>query len=392
MSTTRRKGVVMRVLSTMMSAILAFGSFPGLSSIMGITTTAMAADSMLVVTDVTVSAPEFNPANLPEKNTDATVQYWYGGNAFYALKNFNDGFAENAEKFTVTGWTIKDTSNVSHTATVAYGTEDDGRPYVEVTGTTSANAVRKYRIHQRESLTDDVWELIDTDARWDDDYLHTPWTSNTTGTTGADSILSYPDNVKSYLSDAEIAAVKQTPIDTINTTVNTYGQPITLGQVISSVESAHFFAPSVVDSIYNKTAMQNIVNATRSDKITTTGANYRNNTTARYVRFSDWGSTYCSWDSTNQRTLGGEVAHAIVSSGANNLSNGFFATASDANIAPAFLLDIASVKMAKKAQEGSTITASSTIPQYSVNATDLGDNVKFLVPKRVFSSVIHNGH
>ena len=103
MSTTRRKGVVMRVLSTMMSAILAFGSFPGLSSIMGITTTAMAADSMLVVTDVTVSAPEFNPANLPEKNTDATVQYWYVGNAFYALKNFNDGFAENAEKFTVTG-------------------------------------------------------------------------------------------------------------------------------------------------------------------------------------------------------------------------------------------------------------------------------------------------
>ena len=131
----------------------------------------------------TVSAPSYNSANMPTMDTTGTVGYWYAGNKFLALNQFNNGAdSTQASKSITVGSTattngvmpIYDASNSNARVveTTSFNSERSDNLALK-TNYSSITDAQTFVQAQTDSFFEDgsVWELMDSDAVWDDDYL-----------------------------------------------------------------------------------------------------------------------------------------------------------------------------------------------------------------------------
>ena len=333
----------------------------------------------------TVSAPSFNTANIPNMDTTGKVAYWYAGNEFRALNQLNGGVKQSGSG---TNGHITPYSD-TYGERMKYATDSDGKTYIYgYLGNGISNSDTKYFYQsQSDSFFNNTWELMDTDAVWDDDYLYSQfstsaYTKNTAQTSAfnvgiLDTVEGWYgsgfDGSGSYFSDAEKGAVKSAHIQTDGHTSasasSTTGTTNTTGS--DSLDDAHLFAPSVDELFYNPVQTA-LTHTNRNSKDTASGAGL-----SQYARSYLWLRSFWGVSSSN----GNRYGFGVHSTGAVDYSGVPYQFA----VAPAFYLDLEKVVMAHSATSAAS-AAKSGFVAYDANKIDSTNGIKFLVQDSNFAS------
>ena len=357
--------------------------------------TAYAAGINLDGSEAAVDAPAWNIANIPTKDYTGNVKYWYAGNAFYALNQLSDAnealangnlpWATGTRSDSDTNW---NGWNYADWQGSLAGSYDPAKKYVKKPDTTisigksdySQNYITSsdyetgyYSWYQNPALNAHTWELMDTDAIWDDEYLYDQYqdmtgTYYTTSNYSAEILTDVNGwyTSKSWFSDAEKNAVKAANI-TSNASGSTYDNK---SGGTYSVSNAHLFAPSIDEIFYNSTARTNIINNIHSDYSDNKG----NNTgsadvwNGKYARCFLWLRSFWGVGSGSYR-----CGFCVYADGRLCDSRTGFEFA----VAPAFYLNLEKIEMVRSAIAGTNVTANSGVAAY--NPDEVGNNVKFLI-------------
>ena len=382
-----------RLLSSLLITALLLSGFAFTDAYYGTGSRSYAAE--LTGSSTTVNAPTYNSANLPAMDTTGTVGYWYAGNKFLALNQFNGGADSTQASKSI---------NVGSTATTN-GTMpiyDAGNSNARVVETTNSNSGRSDNLAlktnystisdaqtfvqaQSDSFFENgsVWELMDSDAVWDDDYLYAQYQTRTFDYTTSAFYPSILSNVESwydngfsytagggaavsasgsYFSDAEKENVK-------SATVTTDGVGGSTNTTTNDTLTAHLFAPSLDEIYYNPQQVASIFSAFSADS----NAGRTTNTNWQYPRSGLWLRSFWGVGSSGSGRGGVDVGSAGALHGDN--------VASEFAVAPAFYLDTKGVVMAKDATNATAeaVATASSLAQYSASASDDNKSVKFLV-------------
>ena len=387
-----------RLLSSLLITALLLSGFAFTDAYYGTGSRSYAAE--LTGSSTTVNAPTYNSANLPAMDTTGTVGYWYAGNKFLALNQFNGGAdsAQASKSITIGSTTVTDGTMDFYTdATYGYrGVETTNnnsersdnkalQTTLTVTGTASNSDKQTYVQAQSDSFFENgsVWELMDSDAVWDDDYLFAQYqTGSFAGVTSAfnptilTNVESWYDNgfsytagggaavsaSGSYFSDAEKENVK-------SATVTTDGVGGSTNTTTNDTLTAHLFAPSLDEIYYNPQQVASIFSAFSADP----NAGRTTNTSWQCPRSNLWLRSFWGVNSGYSYRFGVSVN----STGALFDRN----VAYEFAVAPAFYLDTKGVVMAKDATNATAeaVATASSLAQYSASASDDNKSVKFLV-------------
>ena len=231
----------------------------------------------LTGTSSTVSEPAWNATNLPAKDTSGKVSYWYAGNEFKALNQLNDGVKQS------------DAGTSGH---LKIYSDNGGARLLETTSGSNKAVKGNYSggsqfdsFTQRSDIDfSTTWELMDTDAIWDDQYLFAQYYTNASAVVASDFAPTILQNVenwytngfsydgsknsrptinasgKSWFSDAEKSAVKSATVKTDGTS----GVSATLSSS-DTLQNAHLFAASIDEMYYNPVQVEEVIANLRKD-------------------------------------------------------------------------------------------------------------------------------
>lgn len=331
-----------------------------------------------------VVAPSWNAANIPARDTTGTVKYYFAGNEFHALNQFGDGVQQSGAG---TSGHLKIYSDTNGARLIE--TTYNGEKVIKGNATSCSDF---NTCNQRTDIDfTKTWELMDTNAIWDDQYLFaqyqirsfdytttifTPsilttvndWFENGFSYDGtANSRPTIEASGESWFSDAEKSAVKSATVKTDGNegSNNTDAAGDTL-------ENAKLFAPSIDEMYYNPVQVEEVIANLAADK-----SDVYNATTWQYARSHLWSRSWWGVYSNGYRCGFGVYSAGQVSS---RHVAGEFA------VAPAFYLDLEQVKMARSAQAGTNVTASSSLAAYNPQTLDSSNGVKFLIQDENFAS------
>lgn len=346
-------------------------------------TTAKAAT--LTGKDSSVSAPSFNAANLPTRDTTGTVSYWFAGNEFHALNQMTDG--------------IKQTGSGTSGHLKVYSDSYGSRLVDTTSGSQTAVKGNFTNGSQFDTFTtrsdidfDTVWELMDTDAVWDDQYLFAQYYTHASECVTSDfapTILQTVENWykngfsydgsknsrptitasgTSWFSTAEQSAVKSASVKT-----DGVSGVSTTSSSTDTLSNAHLFAASIDEMYYNPVQVEEVISNLRKDYSDT-----YNGTSWQWARSHLWSRSFWGVHSDSNRR------GFIVPSSGQVLDNG---VADELAVAPAFYLNLEEVVMARSASNAATSVAAGTgISAYSANDLDTSEGIKFLVQDDSFAS------
>lgn len=327
------------------------------------------ASTTITSTDATVEKPAWNADNLPARDTKGEVSYWYAGNEFYALNQLND---EGGSPYSY------------------YST---GSPYLRCTmynGAKAFQAGNSYFTQRTDLDFTKTWELIDTDAIWDDQYLVAQYAEDSKAFSAnsfspdilttieswyedgysfdgylsdSTNILAVPATGKSWFSDGEKSAVKSAYVNTDGDIDYSY----TIGG--DSLNDAHLFAPSA-DEMWN--------NCNTGRKITYT--NMRKDYSSTFGSLRNVGYLWLRSGFRNgSRNYGISLYYNQNSFRMDNVSNLY-------SIAPAFYLDLENVVMARDASNTAESVANNPgLAVYDTSTLNTNKSIKFLVQDESFA-------
>ena len=339
----------------------------------------------LTGTSSTVAEPAWNAANLPAKDTSGKVSYWYAGNEFKALNQLNDGVKQS------------DAGTSGH---LKIYSNDNGVRLLETTSGSNKAVKGKFSggsqfdsFTQRSDIDfSTTWELMDTDAIWDDQYLFAQYYTNSSADVTRDFAPTILQNVenwytngfsydgsknsrptisasgKSWFSDAEKSAVKSATVKTDGTS----GVSATLSSS-DTLQNAHLFAASIDEMYYNPVQVEEVIANLRKDYSNVyDGSGWQ--MARRYLRpRSFWGvhsdgSRRGFYVDSNGQVRDGNVTHEYA-------------------VAPAFYLNLEKVVMARSASNAATSVAASTgLSAYDAAGLDTSKGIKFLIQDDNFAS------
>lgn len=339
----------------------------------------------LTGTSSTVAEPVWNAANLPAKDTSGKVSYWYAGNEFKALNQLNDGVKQS------------DAGTSGH---LKIYSNDNGVRLLETTSGSNKAVKGKFSggsqfdsFTQRSDIDfSTTWELMDTDAIWDDQYLFAQYYTNSSADVTRDFAPTILQNVenwytngfsydgsknsrptisasgKSWFSDAEKSAVKSATVKTDGTS----GVSATLSSS-DTLQNAHLFAASIDEMYYNPVQVEEVIANLRKDYSNVYDGNGWQ-MARRYLRpRSFWGvhsdgSRRGFYVDSNGQVRDGNVTHEYA-------------------VAPAFYLNLEKVVMARSASNAATSVAASTgLSAYDAAGLDTSKGIKFLILDDNFAS------
>ena len=331
-----------------------------------------------------VVEPSWNKDNIPERDTSGTVKYFYAGNAFHTLNQFGDGVQQ---------------SGSGTSGHLKVYSDDNGVRLVETTYNGEKAIKGNFKsgsdfntYNQRTDIDfSKTWELMDTDAVWDDQYLFAQYQikdfSYTTAAFAPNILqtvnnwyeegFSYDGSKNSrptitapgvsWFSDAEKSAVKSATVKTDGNegSANTDSSTDTL-------DDAKLFAASIDEMYYNPVQVEEVIANLAADK-----SDVYNATNWQYARSTLWSRSFWGVGSPGNRS-----GFDVGSSGRVYGDS----VADEFAVAPAFYLDLEQVKMARSAQAGTNVTASSSLAAYNPNNIDTSNGVKFLVQDDNFAN------
>lgn len=339
----------------------------------------------LTGTSSTVAEPAWNAANLPAKDTSGKVSYWYAGNEFKALNQLNDGVKQS------------DAGTSGHLKVYS---DNGGARLLETTSGSNKAVKGNYSggsqfdtFVQRSDIDfSKTWELMDTDAVWDDQYLFAQYFTNASAyvtTDFAPTILQNVENWytngfsydgsknsrptinasgKSWFSDAEKSAVKSATVKTDGTS----GVSATLSSS-DTLQNAHLFAASIDEMYYNPVQVEEVIANLRKDY-----SNVYDGTSWQWARSGLWSRSF--WGVGPD---GGRGGFGVLSSG----QVGGGGVAYEFAVAPAFYLNLEKVVMARSASNAATSVAASTgLSAYDAAGLDTSKGIKFLIQDESFAS------
>lgn len=339
----------------------------------------------LTGTSSTVAEPAWNATNLPAKDTSGKVSYWYAGNEFKALNQLNDGVKQS------------DAGTSGH---LKIYSNDNGVRLLETTSGSNKAVKGKFSggsqfdsFTQRSDIDfSTTWELMDTDAIWDDQYLFAQYYTNSSADVTRDFAPTILQNVenwytngfsydgsknsrptisasgKSWFSDAEKSAVKSATVKTDGTS----GVSATLSSS-DTLQNAHLFAASIDEMYYNPVQVEEVIANLRKDYSNVYDGNGWQ-MARRYLRpRSFWGvhsdgSRRGFYVDSSGQVRDGNVTHEYA-------------------VAPAFYLNLEKVVMARSASNAATSVAASTgLSAYDAAGLDTSKGIKFLIQDDNFAS------
>ena len=224
-----------------------------------------------------VKEPVWNHENIPERDTTGNVKYYYAGNAFTALNQL-DGGAQQTGQGTAGHLKVYSDSNGARLVETTY----NGKKAVK--GNFSGGSDFNTYSQRSDIDFDKTWELMDTDAIWDNQYLFAQYmTRSFDGQTSAFSptILqtvedwynngfSYDGSKnnrptinasgQSWFSEAEKSAVLSADVKTDG---NEGSNNTTTTDVL---QNAHLFAASIDEMYYNPVQVEQVIANLAADK------------------------------------------------------------------------------------------------------------------------------
>ena len=282
----------------------------------------------------TVAEPAWNAANLPAKDTSGKVSYWYAGNEFKALNQLNDGVKQS------------DAGTSGH---LKIYSDNGGARLLETTSGSNKAVKGNYSggsqfdsFTQRSDIDfSTTWELMDTDAIWDDQYLFAQYYTNASAVVTSDFASTILQNVenwytngfsydgsknsrptinasgKSWFSDAEKSAVKSATVKTDGTS----GVSATLSSS-DTLQNAHLFAASIDEMYYNPVQVEEVIANLRKDY-----SNVYDGTSWQWARSGLWSRSF--WGVNPDGNRNGFNVNSSGQVNDNNVANEFA-------VAPAF--------------------------------------------------------
>lgn len=328
----------------------------------------------------TVETPVWNSENIPARDTSGTVKYYYAGNAFHALNQLDGGVQQESSG----------TSGHLKVYSDSYGarmTETSYNGKKAVKGSFSGGSDFNSYSQRTDIDFDKTWELMDTDAIWDNQYLFAQYKTNTfdyvtsafsptilqtvegwyengfsyDGSAASRPSISAPG--QSWFSEAEKKAVLAADVKTDG---NEGSSNTTSTDTLSG---AHLFAPSIDEMYYNPVQIEEAIENLAADK-----SEVYNGTSWQYARSCLWSRSFWGVGSDGSRS-GFYVDSAGQVYG--------YGVASEFAVAPAFYLDMEHVRMARSAQAGTNVTANAALAAYNPN--NISGDIKFLVQDDSFA-------
>jgi hypothetical protein len=367
-----------RILGSVMATTLLFGNVNLTNQ-----TASVVQAATLTGEQKTVSKPLWNADNIPDMDTTGMVSYWFAGNEFHALNQLGDGVQQSGSG-TSGHLSIYSDSNGAR----LIETTSNGK--MAVKGNLSGGSDFDTYTQRTDIDFSKTWELMDTDAVWDDQYLFAQYQKRSfDSTTSAfspailqtveswyDSGFSYDGSSnsrptitasgKSWFSDAEKTAVKSATVKTdgVNGSANTV--------TTDTLDDAHLFAASIDELYYNPVQVEEVISNLAADK-----SDIYNATSWQYARSGLWTRSFWGVSSSSGRR-GFDVC-----SGSQVDGDG---VASEFAVAPAFYLDLEKVVMARSASNAATkVAANLGLTAYDVSTLDTSKGVKFLVQDENFA-------
>lgn len=327
-----------------------------------------------------VKEPVWNHENIPERDTTGNVKYYYAGNAFTALNQLDGGVQQTGQG---TAGHLKVYSDGSGARLVE--TTYNGKKAVK--GNFSGGSDFNTYSQRSDIDFDKTWELMDTDAIWDNQYLFAQYmTRSFDGQTSAFSptILqtvedwynngfSYDGSKnnrptinasgQSWFSEAEKSAVLSADVKTDG---NEGSNNTTTTDVL---QNAHLFAASIDEMYYNPVQVEQVIANLAADK-----SDVYNGTSWQCARSCLWSRSFWGVGSGSSRD-----GFHVYSAG----QVGVYSVAHEFAVAPAFYLDMEHVKMARSAQAGTNVTANAALAAY--NPDNISGDIKFLIQDSSFA-------
>ncbi len=330
-----------------------------------------------------VVAPSWNVANIPARDTTGTVKYYFAGNEFYALNQFSDGVQQSGSGTDGHLMIYSDDGGARLVETIYNGK-------IAVKGNyTGGSDFNTYSQRTDVDFTK-TWELMDTNAIWDDQYLFAQFKTNafegvttsfvptilTTVNDWYENGFSYDGSAnsrptieasgESWFSDAEKNAVRSV---TVRTDGNEGSSNTEVGDTL---DDAKLFAPSIDEMYYNPVQIRALNVNILSDK-----SDVYNSVDWKHARCCLWSRSF--W---GVAPLGSRDGFGVGSTSQVH----HHGVAHERAVAPAFYLDLEQVKMARSAQAGTNVTASSSLAAYNPQTLDSSNGVKFLIQDENFAS------
>ena len=375
------KKLMKRSLAAVMISVLGIGMISVTDMYYGYApNTAYAAELELAGVPSSVNAPKWNVANIPARDTSGKVKYYFAGNEFNALNQLNDG-VQQSESGTSGHLKIYSDSGGARLVETTSGSNK------AVKGNYSGGS--DFGTYSQRSDIDfsKTWELMDTDAIWDNQYLFAQYKTNAfaevksafeptilntvenwyeNGFSYDGSAASRPSIMASntsWFSDAEKKAVKSAEVKTDG---NEGSSNTNTSDVLSN---AHLFAPSIDEMYYNPVQIEKVIENLAADK-----SDVYNGTGWQCARSYLWSRSFWGVGSSGLRN-----GFGVGSTGQVHNSS----VANECAVAPAFYLDLEQVKMARSAEAGANASANAALAAYNPNGIE-GD-VKFLVQDSGFA-------
>ena len=374
LKTLVKRGISATLVGIMgLSMITASDMYYGYSS-----NTAYAAE--LAGISASVKEPVWNHENIPERDTTGNVKYYYAGNAFTALNQL-DGGVQQTGQGTAGHLKVYSDSNGARLVETTY----NGKKAVK--GNFSGGSDFNTYSQRSDIDFDKTWELMDTDAIWDNQYLFAQYmTRSFDGQTSAFSptILqtvegwynngfSYDGSKnnrptinasgQSWFSEAEKSAVLSADVKTDG---NEGSNNTTTTDVL---QDAHLFAASIDEMYYNPVQVEQVIANLAADK-----SDVYNGTSWQYARSHLWSRSFWGVHSDSNR-------HGFNVYSTGQVSDCYVAY--EFAVAPAFYLDMEHVKMARSAQAGTNVTANAALAAY--NPDNISGDIKFLIQDSSFA-------
>ena len=377
-SKSKLKAFVKRGISAVMIGILSFSMITVTNMYYGYSPyTAYAAE--LSGIPASVAVPAWNAGNIPARDTSGTVKYYYAGNAFTALNQLDGGAKQSGG--TSGHLQIYSDSGGARLVETTY----NGKKAVK--GNYSGGSDFNTYSQRTDLDFNKIWELMDTDAVWDNQYLFAQYKTNAfaavtsaflptilqtvdgwygngfsyDGSAASRPSISAPG--KSWFSEAEKKAVKAASVKTDG---NEGSSNTTSTDVLNN---AHLFAPSIDEMYYNPVQVEKLIENLAADK-----SDVYNATGWQCARSCLWSRSF--W---GVHSGGGRGGFNVISTGQVNGDH----VAGEFAVAPAFYLDLEQVKMARSAKAGTNVTANAALAAY--NPGSISGDVKFLVQDSSFA-------
>lgn len=377
-SKSKLKAFVKRGISAVMIGILSFSMITVTNMYYGYSPyTAYAAE--LSGIPASVAVPAWNAGNIPARDTSGTVKYYYAGNAFTALNQLDGGAKQSGG--TSGHLQIYSDSGGARLVETTY----NGKKAVK--GNYSGGSDFNTYSQRTDLDFNKIWELMDTDAVWDNQYLFAQYKTNAfaavtsafsptilqtvdgwygngfsyDGSAASRPSISAPG--KSWFSEAEKKAVKAASVKTDG---NEGSSNTTSTDVLNN---AHLFAPSIDEMYYNPVQVEKLIENLAADK-----SDVYNATGWQYARSHLWSRSF--W---GVHSFGDRLGFSVYSTGQVGVNH----VAYEFAVAPAFYLDLEQVKMARSAKAGTNVTANAALAAY--NPGSISGDVKFLVQDSSFA-------